>query len=309
MPELKHLLDEGRYEEALRESEHLSDPASLFCRASAYLSLSKPQEALDLLVKNRDALYRAFPLKTMKSTFEIRFFLKQYEEAYDDLEDFENRPYVSQEVEEFLSSAPCLIRGTERKEQLAHAYSEEDIHRILSTSKDDYQILSLLDGLKDAPIAPFNDDIVALLTSDRHPSVRSFALLLLLGEGYSKPVTFRKANATVQLVPNLLLPPFTGPEFKEFKAYLSSFVNEPSVTSLAQKILDDAILADFPDVFLQKGEDPLLAAALCSLSLSYLRSDESLDSVYQEHHLQKEAVAAKAGEISALLASVPPLAL
>lgn len=307
MAELKRLLEEGRYEETLRESEHLTDPASLFCRASAFLSLSKPKEALDLLLANRDALYKAFPLKTMKSTFEIRFFLKEYEEAYDDLEDFENRPYASQEVEEFLAGAPGLIRGTERKERLAHAYSEEDLRQILRTSKDDYQILTLLDGLKDAPITPFNDDIIALLTSNHHPSVRSFALLLLLQEGYSKEVAFKKGNAILQVVPSLLLPPFTGPEFKDFKDYLHSFLSEPSVTSLAGKILDDAILADFPDAFLEKGQDPLLAAALCSLALTYLRSDESLDPVYQEHHLQKEEVAKKAGEISALLASVPPL--
>ena len=102
MESLKELIEKKEYQRVLELTKESKDAEALFCRVSAYLGLGRYQDARTLLVKERDALWAKNPILTMKATFETRFGLEEFDEAYQDEEDFANRPYISQEVEEVL---------------------------------------------------------------------------------------------------------------------------------------------------------------------------------------------------------------
>ena len=166
MDNYKTLLEKKEYDLLLSLTEGDLSPAGLSYRASAYLAKGDAKQAFNILNAHRDELYKVNPLKTMKSIFELRFILKEFEEAYDDLEHFENLPYVSQEVEEYLHALPKLIRTEERNSSLSDKYSEEEIIEKLSEKSDDYEIISTLNIIGPWRAKDYVRSLVNLVTAE-----------------------------------------------------------------------------------------------------------------------------------------------
>jgi hypothetical protein len=220
MDSLKSLLDKKQYDLIISLTECSEDPEALVYRISAYLGKGDAKSALSLILNNREMLYSFNPFLTMKSNFEIRFILHQFDEAYDDLEYYRNRPYVSQAVEEYLRDLPTIIRTNERNQQLAKNYSEEDIEKIFKTSTDDYEVLSLLNYLQGSSISQYISYVKDILVGNRHPQVKTYALLLLISQRYPFEVTFSKNGNVYHLVPERLTPPYTGETFNSFVYFI-----------------------------------------------------------------------------------------
>ena len=179
MSNYKELMEKKEYLTLLEEAKGKKDPESLFFSASAYLALNDGKKALDILLSNRDILWADNPVLTMKSTFEIRFALKEFDEAYEDMKDFENRPYVSQEVEEVLRGLNGYIRANERATFHYEKMEPEELKEKLLTTKDDFMLLQLLSKVEADP-SKYLSEIRSIVSSDRNDSLRTFALLLLV---------------------------------------------------------------------------------------------------------------------------------
>lgn len=307
MDSFKSLLERKEYALVLNLSEGSKDPETLFCRLSALLATNDAQGALALFLENREALYVYNPLLTLKSNFELRFINGQFDEAYADEPYFENKPYVSQEVEEYLRGLPKLIRLNERNSRLAAAHSPEDVDRILRGPSEDFEVLSLLDSLRDMPLAPYIDALKTLLLSSRHPAVKTYGLLLLVSAQYPGTVAFTKNGKRYDLVPKNLVPPYTGPLFQGFLAYLRSLSNDPSLQNVALSLLNDYILNRYPEPVISKAEDPGLALALLSLAKRYLRSDVDLESTRMKLAIPSAAVEEESALIANALTTEKPL--
>ena len=80
MDNYKTLLEKKEYDLLLSLTEGDLSPAGLSYRASAYLAKGDAKQAFNILNAHRDELYKVSPLKTMKSIFELRFILKEFEE-------------------------------------------------------------------------------------------------------------------------------------------------------------------------------------------------------------------------------------
>lgn len=307
MDSLKSLLDKKQYDLVLSLTRTSTDPEALIFRCSAFLALGKSSEALSILLDNRVALFKANPILTMKSTFELRFILRQFDEAYDDLKAFDEMPYVSQEVEEYLQTAPKIIRSNERGQNLADKYSAEDIERILKTSKDDYEVLTLLNYLEGNRFCDYIPLLKELLVSSRHPSVKTYALLLFISQHYDKEVAFTKNGMTYHVIPKKLKPPYLGEPFNGFMQYLQSQAPDPSLAGVASSLLNDYILDVYPEEAIHKAEDPLLLTALLKIAGDYLRNPIPLPPLLEKYSLQEDEVNALAKTIQDALAKEPPL--
>jgi uncharacterized protein YeeX (DUF496 family) len=309
MDSLKSILDKKNYDLVLSLTEGTADPESLVYRASAFLGKGDAKNARDIFVNNRDALYLFNPLLTLKSNFEIRYILGEFDEAYADLAYFNEKPYASQEVEEYLKALPSLIRQNERNTELAKNYSPEEIKKILSTSKDDYEVLSLLNRLSNVPMDDYISYVEEILVSQRNASVKTFALLLLVSIHYSKSVTFSKDAKVYHLVPKDLEAPFVGESYDNFSNNLSDMAKDPSVYGVAKNLFSDYVLALYPEKAFAGEEDRLTMAALLLLAQEYLRSSLGIAGYLEDYHLKEADVRKKKEEIAAILAKEKPLRL
>lgn len=309
MDSLKTLLDKGQYQLALDLTEKDPDPSHLFYRCSAFLALSKPKEALDTLLANRPAMEKANFALAMKSDFEMRFILKDFDGAYADLEHYQNQPYVSQEVEEYLRALPGLIRTNERNAQLSVSRSPEEIRRLLKESKDDYEVLSLLNYIQGPATPVYYDILKDILVSERHPSVKTYALLLFVAHKYDQEVVFNKNGNVYRLIPKDLKPPYSGEPFDSFARNMSNLARDPSVYNAALSILNDYILDVYPEEVIHDAEDPLLLTALLGLAQTYLHSTLGIEGYLERFSLKKEAVEALQSQIERTLKAAPPLSI
>ena len=292
MDNYKTLLEKKEYDLLLSLTEGDLSPAGLSYRASAYLAKGDAKQAFNILNAHRDELYKVNPLKTMKSIFELRFILKEFEEAYDDLEHFENLPYVSQEVEEYLHALPKLIRTEERNSSLSDKYSEEEIIEKLSEKSDDYEIISTLNIIGPWRAKDYVRSLVALVTGQKSSLVRTYALMYLIAAKYDKEIALIKNGKTFNIVPARIDPPFTGKEFEDFREKLDESINDPSVSNVAKKLLNDYIFELFPETLPLEKEGPVYLLAFSSLAHEYLSSEFDLVKECEEKNVNPEEVKA-----------------
>jgi len=309
MDSFKSLLEKKQYDLVISLTSAEGKEEDLFFRLAAYLGKGDSQKAADLFFKNRDRLYAFNPLLTMKTNFELRDILKQYDKAYEDEPYFENKPYVSQEVEEYLRDLPKLIRIMERNSSLSAGLSSDKVDGILKTSKDDYQILTLLSAMTGAMAKEHITAIKTLLVSSRHSEVKTYAFLLLISARCAEEVTFTKNGKIYHLVPAETNPPYSGKIFSDFLSYLRKAAGDPSVSGIAESLLNDYILDVYPEEVLTKSEDPLLASALLKIARSYLRNDQETEETHARYALEKEAVDKEAEKIALVLKKHPPLGI
>ena len=292
MDNYKTLLEKKEYDLLLSLTEGDLSPAGLSYRASAYLAKGDAKQAFNILNAHRDELYKVNPLKTMKSIFELRFILKEFEEAYDDLEHFENLPYVSQEVEEYLHALPKLIRTEERNSSLSDKYSEEEIIEKLSDKSDDYEIISTLNIIGPWRAKDYVRSLVNLVTGQKSSLVRTYALMYLIAAKYDKEIALIKNGKTFNIVPARIDPPFTGKEFEDFREKLDESINDPSVSNVAKKLLNDYIFELFPETLPLEKEGPVYLLAFSSLAHEYLSSEFDLVKECEEKNVNPEEVKA-----------------
>lgn len=306
MDSLKRLYEQQRYTLILEITEGTADPESVIYRVSSHLALNEKEKALSEFMEAREALYAYKPFLTLKSNFELRFLNGQFEQAYEDMLYFQNKPYVSQEVEEYLRNLPKLIRYSEKNESLVQGYTPEAIERILTKGKDDYEVLNVLNYLQNAPLDEYLPLIKDLLVSSRHPSVKTYALLVLVERKYPSRVVFSKNGKRYQVVPKDLVPPYTGPVFENFVHELSFLASDPSLAGVAVSLLNDYILCLYPEEVLGKN-DSLLEVALLLLAREYLRDQEGMESLIAKKGLDPAQVLAKKKEVQEALQKEPPL--
>ncbi|MCR5693038.1 MAG: hypothetical protein K6G74_03590 [Bacilli bacterium] len=288
MDNYKTLLEKKEYDLLLSLTEGDLSPAGLSYRASAYLAKGDAKQALNILNAHRDELFKVSPLKTMRSIFELRFILKEFEEAYDDLEYFENLPYVSQEVEEYLHALPKMIRTEERNSHLSEKFTEEEIIEKLSEKSDDYEIISTLNMIGPLKVKDYIPSLVALVGSQKSSIVRTYALMYLISARYDKEITFIKNGQFFKLIPSSTIPPFTGKAFEDFRVKLDEEINDPSVSNIAKKLLNDYIFELFPEEVPLETEGALYFVAFSALAHEYLSSDFDLVKECEEKGVRLE---------------------
>ncbi len=309
MDSLKSLFDKKQYQSILSLTKDSFDDVSLFYRLSSFVGLGNYRAALELIESNR-TIYEKNLLPLMKIHFEILFELKDFDKAYEELKHYQDLPYASQEVEEYLSSLPTLIRTTERHAQTTVNLTSEKIIETLSSSKDDYEILMVLDYLKNQKIEEYIPHLIKLIASSiHHPYVTTFALLLLIDNNFDKEVNITKLTKTYHVIPNKLVPPFTGETYNNFTSNLGRLVKDPSLSSCVINLFNEYMLLTFPEDILQ-GDSGLLLGSFIEIGRRYLKIDEKImPDILLELSLDEKNVKEQADKIEKIIVSVPVLSI
>ena len=298
MDSLSTLFQKGLYEELVRLTEGSHEPEDLYYRASALLALNRARESLEILIKNRDALFAFAPLGTMKGTIGARLYLGEYDKAYADLEDFKNRPYVNQECEEYIRDIPGLI--TKAIQDDIRNPRAEDASKSLSAASSDIERLRVLSSLQSqGDLKDKAEEVVALCDDDKAaPDVRTYALFLLVAAKYPGIVTFKRGGKIYQVVPKDLKRPYVDDDFLFLTKAFETDAENPDAGRIATSLLATLILVSYPEEAFPPEEVRLIEVAILKLAYESLREEADLKPLYESYDLRPEDVAEKAREIT-----------
>ena len=274
MSKLQELVKQGAYEEAIALPYEGLDAKDAFLRISAFLSLGKGKEALDYLLSRRLDLWEADPIMTLRVNFEIRFLLKQFDKAQEDLEFFENLPYVSQRVEEALRDIPKAILAAKASEKSARGMGYEEALETLASPTDDFALLSALSALrKQGDLEDYRGLVEEILVSVHHDDVKSYALMLLSAKGSTHEVTLSKGGKRYTLVPAKLGSPYAMAEYKVLRERIET-VGDSSLSQVMGELLDLYALIRYPERFVTPGDLDSFLEGLTGLGKTYLGQKE-----------------------------------
>ncbi|MFA5421272.1 MAG: hypothetical protein WC344_00555 [Bacilli bacterium] len=270
MDSLKTLIEKKQYALVLELTKDSLDVDSISYRIAAYLGLGKLEDAL-LLIEEHKSDFKDGIFNIMKVHFEVLFTLQKYDRAYQELKYYQNLPYISQEVEEYLNGADLMIRHHERKQRLDKKLSKEEINRILNSENDDVVLLAALNDIREYKMSEFYQVIIHFLKrQDAHSHVRTYALFLLVSDGYDKTVSFDKNDKNYKVVPKDLEPPFMNSQYDAILRRLETIAKDPSVSEVANSLLNELIIILYPDnIFSSPSE--LLIGALLVLAYEHLQ--------------------------------------
>ncbi len=298
MQKLNDLFENGDYEEVLKLTEGSLEPKEIFLRISTLIEMGRREEAMETLLSQRELLWKARPLMTMRADFELRFALTQFDEAYEDLDYFSNLPYVSQKVEEELKKGKERIRAEEKAYLLQGADHQKDL-RVLLKSNDPYAVLGALSQIGDKGMKGYEEEIKSILSSTMHHDVKAFALQVLIALDYPKNVCFIDGGKARMVTPSELISPFEDSNYQSIREHLS-YLLDTSLSGVCIQLLDEIALASFPDYPFKDGHSPFEMDAIIALGEEYL--GEKPEKKYCSKEANKEKKRFKA-----ILENHPPL--
>lgn len=274
MDSLKTLMDKKSYDLVIKLTENSNDALSLFYRLSALLAVGQSEDALNLIYTKRIILQSRLAI-LIKIHIEILCLLKRFDEAYNELKYYEELPYESQEVEELLKAMPDYIKKEEMNRGPRHMMDEEEIQQKL-LSKNDEEVLSALDEIKNLRVEPYLLPILKIMRSYPRQVVRSFALLLLVNQKYDKEVDFLQEGKMIKVVPSSLEEPFTIPGFDNLQAFsfaLQSLYHDPSIANNAMNIVSSYIIYIYPNKITYSPDESLIIFGYLAKRLLQIEED------------------------------------
>ena len=275
MSELEQAFKSEDYRKVLELTNGKNDIPSITHRISAYIGLKRYQEALDLLIKHREELYKLAPKNILEVNFTLRFELGQFDEAFDDIGVFGDYPYISQEVEEELRALPKRVRKAE-KDTLKR---EQKGVINLSLEQPEESLLKNLDAIEIDEVPTYRRDLRKVVSSLGKDGARTYALMLLVAAGDKEEIKFLKNGSEFVVVPSDLERPFSGNDHLRFLDMVAEESKDPSLTNIALTLYSKALVAAYPESLLEEGKLRDYALAFIDIAKEYLHLDNNTPSV------------------------------
>lgn len=275
MDNLDSLFNKKQFDLVVKLTELSSDPKERFLRISSLVSLSKIDQALDEIEKYQKIIEEKYPFQLMKLHFELLLSKKLYDEARIALKHYENLPYISQEVEEYMADMKNRIEE-EAHPKARKSYDIDEICDTLEKETDQAKISQVIFTLKDYNINNYIDSLkIFIVREDVHPNFRTYALILLVDNKYDEDVDFLSLNGVVKVNPKTLFPPFMSEKFNEV-CRLISIKGEQNVTLVETALhLFNCFIIDTYPIDIYKKSAELLADSFIYIAKQYLNIDVS----------------------------------
>ena len=300
MDNLESLYYKKEYDLVLNLTKDSKDPKELLMRISCLIIKGKIDEALDEIEKNQSLIEKVYQLRLMKVHFELLLSKKLFDEARLALKHYENLPYVSQEVEEFMREMK------DRIEEESHPKNHqniniEDIYDVLEKESDSAKISQVLFQLKNFNLNIYIDSLkIFMKREDVNPNFRTYALILLIDEKFNEEVEFLSRKGLIKVNPTKITPPFMSKSFNETCKLITDKCNhDVSMIETALHLFNCYIIDTYPeDIYLVSEEK--LSSAFIRIAESYLN---------KLHSSNDEEIANLASEIQKIIESTPEIRL
>ncbi|MBO6280378.1 MAG: hypothetical protein J6M95_02220 [Bacilli bacterium] len=287
MDSLKTLLDQKKYDLVLKLTEGSTSPSDLFYRISAYIYLSKYEDALFVIQDNQKTLESNLS-SLINVHINLLCALGRFDQAYSTLDYYNNLPYESQVVEEVLRKMPELIALEEKKQATIRFYDDEQIEKYLkSDSLND--VLIGLDALRNRDILPLLDLVQYVLLNHPKQLVRSYALMLLVQKEVDRPIKMKSLDEIIEVNPKHLNPPFTSSVFNETIRLMNQEYKDPTLTESATQLYSEYEMYLYPRSIKEAPKD--LSAAFYIIARKYANQPvKDLDTYFDAMELDKNHI-------------------
>ena len=275
MDNLDTLFNKKQYDLVVKLTELSVDPRERFLRISCLVSLNKIDQALDEIEKYQKLIESKYPFQLMKLHFELLLSKQLYDEARLALSHYQNLPYISQEVEEFMQEMKIRI-DDEEKPKATKTIPMDEIYDVLEKETNQGVISQVIFSLKDYNINNYIDSLkIFILREDVHPNFRTYALILLVDNKYDEDIEFLSLNGIISINPSLLEPPFMSPQFNEVCRLITSKC-EQNVTLIetALHLFNCFIIDTYPINIYDKSSEEL-SDSFVYIAKKYLNIDIS----------------------------------
>ena len=300
MDNLESLFDKKEYDLVLDLTKESNDPKELLMRISCLVIQGKIDAALDEIEINQSKIEKEYQLRLMKMHFELLLSKKLYDEAYLALKHYQDLPYISQEVEEFMQD--MLLRIDEESHPKSRQKFElDEIYDILEKETDQGKISQVLFSLKNYNLNIYIDSLkIFLKREDVNPNFRTYALILLVDEKLNEEVEFLSRKGLIKVNPTKVMAPFMSPSFNETCRLITEKCNhDVSMIETALHLFNCYIIDTYPEDIYSFGVD-LLSSAFVRIAESYLN---------KTHSSNDEKVIKLADEIKQIIESTPEIRL
>ncbi|MCQ2794193.1 MAG: hypothetical protein MJ207_02375 [Bacilli bacterium] len=297
MDNLATLFKKKQFDLIVNLTSGSNDVDAVTYRLNALIALGRYAEALKLVYEHNDVLYKKDPLKCMEIHFELLLHERKYLEAMDELKRYEDMPYVSQQVEEFLRVIPKKIANYQTMSETKTPFvSQEEANEIFTKSQDEAKIIATIYRLKPLDISPYLMSLLILLKrGDVNDDAKTMALLLLISKKVNRDVTINKMKSVYSINPANAVPPYTGESYRQTILYIYDLIKkEPAVQEVAINLLNQYIFSIYPIDLYHSIKAKDIALAFIVMGKQYLKVDQDVDAFLEEN-------AEDAGHVMALV--------
>ena len=275
MDNLDTLFNKKQYDLVIKLTELSSNPKERFLCISSLVSLGKVDQALDEIEKYQKLIEESYPYQLMKLHFELLLSKKFYDEARIALTHYENLPYISQEVEEFMRDMKTRIED-EAHPKGKKTLAMDEIYDVLEKETNQGIISQVIFSLKDYNINNYIDSLKVFLTrEDVHPNFRTYALILLVDNKIDEDIDFLSLNGIVKVNPKELFPPFMSKEFNEVCRLITlKAETNITLTETALHLFNCFIIDTYP-INIYDNDLAVLADSFIYIAKGYLGMDIS----------------------------------
>jgi len=277
---LKELFENGKYSEIIELTNKVSDAESISYRINALIAIENYKAALHEIEIHKEALYKKNPLTCMNLHIELLLHLKMYVEAINAHKEYSERPYISQQVEEFLRDIPNKIIAAQKRSEINNLYqNEEEVKKLFMNSKDEMMLSSAIYNLKKLDIIPYLTSLLVLLKRvDVSDDIKTLTLIMLVTKKVDMEVEINKNNNLYKVNPSKLSAPFNDRQYKEINNLISKISRDPTIENVAKNLFNQFILNSYPNV-IYNDESNAMAVAFIALAKRYLKADNEVNEV------------------------------
>ena len=298
MDNLETLFNKKEYDLVLDLTRESSDPKELLMRISCFVIKGRTDDALDVIEKFHFIIEKVYPLRLMNIHFELLLSRGLYDEARIALKHYENLPYVSQEVEEYMRGMKERIEE-ESHPKIHQKFDIDEVCEILEKEVDLAKVSQALFSLKNFNLNIYIDSLKIFMTrKDAHPNFRTYALILLIDEKFDGEVKFLSRKGLIKVNPTKINPPFMSKQFKNICNLITEKCNRDiSMVETALYLFNCYIIDTYPEDIYEVGEDKL-SSAFIRIAEAYLS---------KPHSSNDEEISDLAYEIEKIIESTPKI--
>jgi hypothetical protein len=282
------LYDRQDYATLVKQTAALSDLNMVRYHIIGLLGLGANQMVLTIMLAKFSLIQKALPI-FLKIHYEILKTHRTFPEHAKLMEQYQNLPYISQEVEERVSQIQILYSkpvNAQVKDTLTlfqEAYDQED-HEML---------FDLIPQLKPIHLFTLKQTIKTLLMRPFPQRMKGMLVLALIDAKYDEVISITKGEKTLSFNPIDTVNPFQDEAFTSYQDTINSLTKDPSVRQVAYSLLSTYMLTMIP---FEIDPEYYFFQGLISLAYAYLKmppppfdGDESEQALIEKkrQHLEK----------------------
>jgi hypothetical protein len=284
---LQTLYEQQDYETLVKRTASLSDLNMIRYHVIGLLGIGANQMVLRVMLAKFSIIQKALVI-FLKIHYEILKNHRQFQEHALLLEQYERIPYLSQEVEEWVSKLRILFQKP------PHTTYKDTLEMFLDAyqQKNMDMLMDLIPQLKPIHLFSAKTQIKTLLTEPFPQRIKGMLVLALIDAKYDETIHITKGEKTLGFNPIDTVNPFQDGTFEHYQKQIDEMVKDPSVRQIGYSVLTTYMLTMIP---FEIDPEYYFFKALVEIAYGYLKlNPPPLDETEEErtlidqkkHHLE-----------------------